>query len=228
MNESPSTTLVQVWDLPVRLFHWLLVLLVVILFVTGKLGGNWLEWHRRAGFSVLGLVTFRILWGFVGSHHARFAKFMRGPKAVLEYAKSVKHKNSPHYAGHNPLGALSVVAMVVALLAQAVLGLFSNDDLMLEGPYASLVSKATSDLLTKLHKLNADLLLILIGLHLAAIAFAYFYKKENLLKPMITGKKSLPTSAVEAAHSHSQPRPAWLAWVIGACVAIATYAILNK
>ena len=226
MNESPSTTLVQVWDLPVRLFHWLLVLLVVILFVTGKLGGNWLEWHRRAGFSVLGLVTFRILWGFVGSHHARFAKFMRGPKAVLEYAKSVKHKNSPHYAGHNPLGALSVVAMVVALLAQAVLGLFSNDDLMLEGPYASLVSKATSDLLTKLHKLNADLLLILIGLHLAAIAFAYFYKKENLLKPMITGKKKLPTSAIDAAHS--QPRPAWLAWAIGACVAIATYAILNK
>ena len=228
MNESPSTTLVQVWDLPVRLFHWLLVLLVVILFVTGKLGGNWLEWHRRAGFSVLGLVTFRILWGFVGSHHARFAKFMRGPKAVLEYAKSAKHKNSPQYAGHNPLGALSVVAMVVALLAQAVLGLFSNDDLMLDGPYASLVSKATSDLLTKLHKLNADLLLILIGLHLAAIAFAYFYKKENLLKPMITGKKSLPTSAVEAAHSQPQPRPAWLAWVIGACVAIATYAILNK
>lgn len=228
MNESPSTTLVPVWDLPVRLFHWLLVLLVVVLFVTGKLGGNWLEWHRRAGISVLGLVTFRILWGFVGNHHARFATFARGPMAVLEYAKSVKRKNSPRYAGHNPLGALSVVAMVIALLVQAVLGLFSNDDLMLEGPYASLVSKATSDLLTKLHKLNADLLLILIGLHLAAIAFAYFYKKENLLKPMITGKKKLPTSAIDAAHSQPQPRPAWLAWVIGACVAIATYAILNK
>jgi cytochrome b len=226
MNQIPSTMLVPVWDIPVRLFHWLLVLLVVVLFVTGKLGGNWLEWHRRAGFSVLGLVTFRILWGFVGSHHARFATFARGPIAVLEYVKSVKHKNSPRYAGHNPLGALSVVAMVIALLAQAVLGLFSNDDLMLEGPYASMVSKAISDFCTTLHKLNSDFLLILIGIHLAAIAFAYFYKRENLLKPMFTGKKKLPAGAIGAAHSPS--RPAWLAWVIGACVAMGTYAILNK
>lgn len=226
MIEMVATTRIRVWDIPVRLFHWLLVLLVVTLFVTGKLGGNWLEWHKRAGFSVLGLVAFRILWGFVGSHHARFANFLRGPTVVFAYIKVVMHKDSRHYAGHNPLGALSVVTMLGVLLLQSVLGLFSNDDLMLEGPYASLVSKAVSDQVTVLHKLNADLILILVGIHLAAIAFSWFYKKQNLVKPMFTGDKILPASAAE--RPSPRPRPIWLAWLIGVCVAIATYALLNK
>ena len=226
MIEMVATTRIRVWDIPVRLFHWLLVLLVVTLFVTGKLGGNWLEWHKRAGFSVLGLVAFRILWGFVGSHHARFVNFLRGPTVVFAYIKGVMHKDSRHYAGHNPLGALSVVTMLGVILLQSVLGLFSNDDLMLEGPYASLVSKAVSDQVTVLHKLNADLILILVGIHLAAIAFSWFYKKQNLVKPMFTGVKILPASAAE--RPSPRPRPIWLAWLIGVCVAIATYALLNK
>lgn len=216
--------MVRIWDLPVRLFHLLLVLLVIALFVTGKLGGNWLEWHKRAGFSVLGLVTFRIIWGFAGSHHARFANFVRGPKTMLAYLKSLANKEAPHYAGHNPLGAISVLAMLTLLLVQAILGLFSNDDVMLEGPYAVMVSKALSDQLTGLHKLNGDFILVLIGLHLVAIAFAYFYKKENLIVPMFTGDKKLSaTDAISAGQ-----RPAWLAWLIGVCVAIATYLLLNK
>ena len=225
MNDIQATTRVRVWDIPVRLFHWLLVLLVVTLFVTGKLGGNWLEWHKRAGFSVLGLVIFRIIWGIVGNHHARFVNFVRGPNVVLAFLKGVRHKGLPHRAGHNPLGAISVVAMLGTLLLQAVLGLFSNDDIMLEGPYARLVSKQVSDFLTTLHKLNADLILILVVLHLVAIAFAYFYRKENLVTAMITGDKVLPKNAAEPLHP---PRPMWLAWVIGACVALAGYALLNK
>lgn len=221
-----ETTRLRVWDLPVRLFHWLLVLLVIILFVTGKLGGNWLEWHQRAGFSVLGLITFRIIWGFVGSYHARFANFPRGLAVMFVYLKGVIRKDSRHFAGHNPLGAISVVTMLGVLLLQAVLGLFSNDDLMLEGPYARLLSKAASDQVTTLHKLNADLILILVGIHLAAIAFSWFYKRQNLLKPMFTGDKILPASAAES--QSSRPRPKWLAWFIGVCVAIATYALLNK
>ena len=222
MNEPTTTTRIRVWDIPVRLFHWLLVLLVITLFVTGKLGGNWLEWHRRAGFGVLGLVTFRILWGFVGSHHARFVNFVRGPSAVRAYARSVMHKHAPHTVGHSPLGALSVVTMLGLLLLQAVLGLFSNDDIMLEGPYASMVSKALSDQLTSLHKLNSNLILILIGLHIAAIAFYFFYRKENLVKPMISGDKFLKADAATPA------RPAWLAWAIAVCVAAAAYYLLRK
>jgi cytochrome b len=224
MNDGQTATRIRVWDIPVRLFHWSLVLLIIALFVTGKLGGNWLEWHKRAGFSVLGLVTFRILWGFVGSHHARFVNFVRGPRAVATYLKALAQKNSVPHAGHNPLGAISVVTMLGVLLLQGILGLFSNDDIMLEGPYASMVSKALSDQLTMLHKLNSNLILILIAVHLAAIAFAYFYKKENLVKAMITGEKLLPANSSAAAPA----RPAWLAWVIGAVVAIATYGLLNK
>lgn len=221
-NDTQVTAPVRVWDVPVRLFHWLLVLLIIVMFVTGKLGGNWLEWHKRAGFSVLGLITFRILWGFIGSHHARFVNFLRGPEAVLAYIKCATRKDSPHHVGHNPLGALSVVTMLGVLLLQALMGLFANDDLMLEGPFAHLVSKAVSDQMTTLHKLNSTLILILIGVHLAAVAFAFFYKKENLVKAMVTGDKMLPASAATA------PRPAWLAWVVGVCVAVATYALLGK
>ena len=224
MNEAQSPSLVRVWDIPVRLFHWLLVLLVIALFVTGKLGGNWLEWHKRAGFSVLGLITFRVIWGFVGNEHARFANFVRGPTAVLAYLKAEINNNARHYAGHNPLGAISVVTMLALLLLQALLGLFSNDDIMLEGPYARYISKPVSDQLTSLHKLNADLILIAVAVHLAAIAYSYFYKKDNLVKAMFTGKKSLLMSNP----CPSSRSPIWLSWAIGAGVAIATYALLNR
>ena len=222
MNQTEAASPIRVWDLPVRLFHWLLVLLIIVMFVTGKLGGNWLEWHKRAGFFVLGLVIFRIIWGFAGSHHARFVNFLRGPQIVIAYLKSATHKNSAHHVGHNPLGALSIVTMLGVLLLQAVMGLFANDDLMLEGPYAHLVSKAVSDQMTTLHKLNSTVILVLIGVHLAAVAIAFFYKKENLVKAMITGNKML------SANAATPSRPAWLAWVIGGAVALATYALLNK
>ena len=224
MDDTHVGPRVQTWDLPVRLFHWLLVLLVIALFVTGKLGGNWLEWHKRAGFLVFGLVTFRIIWGFAGSYHARFVNFLCGPKTMLTYVKSLANKTAPQYVGHNPLGAISVLAMLTALLAQSILGLFSNDDVMLEGPYAVFVSKALSDQLTGFHKLNGNFILVLIGLHLAAIAFAYFYKKENLILPMLTGVKKLSETGALSA----EQRPSWLAWLIGACVALVTYLLFNK
>lgn len=224
MNDAQSRSLIRVWDIPVRLFHWLLVLLVIALFITGKLGGNWLEWHKRAGFSVLGLITFRVIWGFVGSENARFANFVRGPAAVLGYLKAEMNNNTRQYAGHNPLGAISVVTMLALLFLQAALGLFSNDDIMLEGPYARYISKSVSDQLTSLHKLNADFILIVVAVHLAAIAYSYFYKKDNLVKAMFTGKKSLLMNKA----SPSSPSPIWLSWAIGAVVAIATYALLNR
>ena len=126
------------------------------------------------------------------------------------------------HVGHNPLGALSIVTMLGVLLLQAVMGLFANDDLMLEGPFAHLVSKAVSDQMTMLHKLNSTVILVLIGVHLAAVAIAFFYKKDNLVKAMITGNKML------SANAATPSRPAWLAWVIGGAVALATYALLNK
>jgi len=217
---SPETNLRPqlIWDWPIRVFHWSLVLAVTILFVTGKLGGNWMEWHKRTGYLVIGLIIFRVVWGFVGGHHARFANFVRGPKDIMDYVRDKVGAG----AGHNPLGALSVIAMLAVLAFQAGSGLFANDDIMLEGPYASMVGKEMSDWLTKLHKLNSNIILGLVGLHIAAIAFYFFRKKTNLIMPMLTGKKMLPSSVPV------NERPAWLAPAIIFLVAGAVYLLVYR
>jgi cytochrome b len=230
-----NMTSVRVWDIPVRSFHWLLALSILGLFVTGKLGGNWMEWHKKIGFFVLGLIAFRIIWGFIGSHHARFKNFVRGPKAVLSYAKNLFSEKSEKYIGHNPMGGVSVLALLAAVGFQAVSGLFANDDIMLEGPYASMVSKALSDQMTKLHHLNSDLILILIGVHLSAIGFYAVYKQENLIEAMITGEKMVNSEPEKPsidgqfqAKSPEKPRPVWLSWVVATVVGVVTYVVVNK
>lgn len=229
-SQAAARNKIRVWDIPVRVFHWSLVICIIGLFITAQLGGNWMEWHKKLGFVVLGLVSFRIVWGFVGSYHARFANFVRGPQTVIGYFKGLLKNEAPHFLGHNPMGALSVVALLASLLFQAVTGLFANDDILLEGPYAGAVSKATSDFLTKLHKLNSNLLWILIAIHLAAIAYYYFKKKENLVKPMLTGDKdSNPSIGGHLDEQVAQkPRPAWTFWMVAVAVGAATYAVVTK
>jgi cytochrome b len=219
-----------VWDVPVRLFHWLLVTSILMLFITGKVGGNYMEWHKKIGFFVIGLIAFRIVWGFVGSYHARFKNFVRGPAAVIAYAKSLFKKDSPHYLGHNPMGALSVLALIAAVGFQTFTGLFSNDDIMLEGPYASMVSKAFSDQMTSLHHLNSNVILVLIGLHLSAIVFYAVFKKEQLIEAMLTGKKEVDTSIGGNLEPEmpEKARPAWLPWSIVVVVGGVVYAVVTK
>lgn len=221
---------IAVWDVPVRLFHWLLVTSILMLFITGKVGGNYMEWHKKIGYFVIGLILFRVVWGFVGSYHARFKNFVRAPAAVIAYAKSLLKKDSPHYVGHNPMGALSVLAVMVAVGFQTVTGLFSNDDIMLEGPYASMVSKAFSDQMTSLHKLNSNVILVLIGLHLSAIVFYAVFKKEQLIEAMLTGKKDMDTSTGDHFETEmpETARPAWLPWSIVVVVAGVVYAVVTK
>ena len=179
----------RVWDLPTRLFHWVLVLFVSFSIVSAKIGGNWIDWHMHSGYCILALVLFRIMWGFAGSHHARFVNFVRPPGAVLSYLRELRDGNRVTPAGHNPLGALSVLAVIVALLLQASTGLFANGSIASEGPLARLVSNRTSDLLTGIHKINQYVIFTLIALHLGAIAYYYFAKREDLLLPMLTGDK---------------------------------------
>ena len=181
--------MIRIWDLPTRLFHWVLVLLVTFSIVSASIGGNWLDWHMRSGYCILALLLFRIMWGFAGSHHARFANFVRSPTAVISYVRARRGGAAPALAGHNPLGALSVVALVVVLLLQASTGLFANDDSTgTEGPLAKLVSNATSKRFTFVHEINQYVIYTLIALHLGAIAY-YFAKGENLVLPMFTGDK---------------------------------------
>lgn len=184
---------VRVWDLPLRLFHWLLVILVSVSIYTGLSGGfKEMDYHMLSGYCILGLVIFRLAWGFFGSVHSRFSSFIK-PAEILPYLKSLIRGEHRPSIGHNPLGALSVLAMLLVLGIQATTGLFANDDIMLEGPLTHLVSDETSDELTGVHHLNAWLLFILIGLHILAIVFYEVVKKERLILPMITGKKSSTT-----------------------------------
>lgn len=176
-----------VWDLPLRIAHWALVLCVAGSWVTHYAGAQWFAWHQRCGYAVLVLATFRILWGFVGTRHARFASFLRGPRQVLDY---VCGRGPEEGAGHNPLGALSVVAMLALLLLQAVSGLFANDEIALAGPLYGWISPATSHQATSLHHGNADWLVVLLGLHMAAVAWSAFVRRQRLVMAMITGRKA--------------------------------------
>lgn len=215
---------VYVWDLPVRVTHWSLVFLLGFLWWSGEEGGDWLTWHMRAGYAVLTLLLFRIVWGFVGSRHARFSAFVRGPGAVLSYMKTLPSRTAAVFASHNPLGALSVVLILLVLLVQVGTGLFANDDIMTEAPLYKYVSKELSDRLTSLHKLNFNLVLAVIGVHIAAVFYYLLYKSENLIKPMFTGRKMLP--AENAAAQASGPGVV-LAVVITAISAALVYSLVK-
>ena len=177
---------IHVWDLPLRVFHWLLAIFVVTAYVTVELGGNFMEWHGRAGLAIMGLLVFRLAWGIVGSTHARFLSFLPTLRNLGDYLRGDWQGH-----GHNPLGAFSVIAMLAILLWQAFSGLFSNDDIAFNGYLHALVSGDTSDWLTAWHKRGYWIILALVVLHITAIAFYRLVKKIDLIKPMITGKKSV-------------------------------------
>ncbi len=223
---EPGEIKVKVWDVPVRLFHWALVLLFAFMFYSGKTGSDWMEWHMRAGYAILALVLFRISWGFAGSTHARFSSFLAGPSACVQFVKHLLARKPSPYPGHNPLGGWMVLVMLFALLFQTSTGLFANDDLLSEGPLAALVSKATSDQLTTLHVWNFNLLLVLAGLHLAAVLYHAGFMKENLIGAMFTGAKRLPERGAEGmVASFASP---WLALVLLAVAALAVYLIVKR
>jgi cytochrome b len=213
---------VHVWDLPVRLFHWSLVALVIASWASREL--DYMEVHRWSGYTILTLVAFRIGWGFAGSRHARFADFVRTPRAMRAYMADILAGGKASFLGHNPAGGWSVMALLACLLVQAVTGLFVTDDVLFDGPFHGAVSEATSDRLKKLHGINFNILLLLIGLHLAAIAFYRIAKGEDLVRPMVTGTKwvSLDASAEDA------PRVGWWrAPLVLACAAGLVFGALS-
>jgi cytochrome b len=221
-NRQRSDRGVPTWDLPVRVFHWALVLLVISQLVTASIGGNAMQFHAFGGYAILALVLFRIPWGFLGGTHARFRDFVRGPGPVIRYAKSILR--GPHAAnrGHNPLGGWSVLAMLGSLLVQASSGLFANDDVMMEGPLAKYVSDRASEIATAIHDVNAAVLLTLIAVHIAAVLFYLLVRKENLIVPMITGRKLSATSSEPARYGSL-----WLAALLLGCCAAGVYFVVR-
>ncbi|MHB8949015.1 MAG: cytochrome b/b6 domain-containing protein [Rhodoferax sp.] len=179
---------VRVWDLPTRCFHWALVLCLVALVTTAQIGGDAMAWHFRAGYAVLSLLLFRLIWGVVGGKWSRFASFIYAPATVLAY---IQGRGRPeHSIGHNPLGAGSVFAMLGFLLLQVATGLVSDDEIATAGPLSRLVSSAVTSTATTYHTTAGKLMVIaLVLLHIGAIAFYYFKKRENLVRPMLVGDK---------------------------------------
>ena len=174
----------RLWDLPTRLFHWLLVLSIATALISGQLGGNLIDWHGRIGVFIVGLLAFRLTWGLCGSTYARFAQFFPTPAKIKAYLRGEWQGE-----GHNPLGALSVFGLLGLLTVQVLTGLFANDDIAFSGPLFDLVSKDWSNRLSGIHHQLSNLVYLLIALHIGAIAFYGHVKKQKLIKPMITGLK---------------------------------------
>lgn len=178
----------RVWDLPTRAFHWALAACVIGSLATIRIGGEAIAWHFRCGYAILALILFRLAWGFVGPRYARFRSFPPNPAAAWREFRGRGSGVSEEYPpGHSPLGALSVYAMLLALAVQVSTGLFSSDAILWDGPLKNLVSNDASDLLTRIHKVNRLVLVALVALHLAAIAYYRIARGRGLVGPMLSG-----------------------------------------
>lgn len=185
---NSTTRPLRVWDLPTRIFHWLLAFCVISLVITGMRGGSAMEWHLKLGYSVLTLLIFRVVWGFIGGHWSRFKQFFYSPVTILRYLRG--QSKPEHDVGHNPLGSLSVWGLLFILGAQIATGLMSDDEIATQGPLVKFVSGAWSSLATSYHKhWGKWIIMMLVCLHIAAILFYLFKKKENLIRPMLHGDK---------------------------------------
>ena len=214
---------VRIWDWPTRIFHWLLATLVLALVITGNVGGNAMVWHFRCAYAVFSLLIFRFIWGFCGGHWSRWRQLACTPELIRQYFKT----SAPPavYLGHNPIGSLSVIALLVLLLLQVSTGLFSDDEISNAGPLVSLVAESTVSLATSWHKgLGKTLIILLVAVHLLAILWYFVKKKQNLTIAMLKGDKS----SEAPAHS-SQDGPAnWLLAVL--CILLSAglvYALIN-
>lgn len=179
-----------VWDLPVRLFHWLLVFSLIGAWYTSDGERDLIDVHLKIGYFILGLILFRIIWGVVGTKYAKFSQFIPNKRTLVKYLKERKNNKIYHPLGHNPLGALMVVLMLLLILSQAISGLFMNDDVFTTGPYYDSVSSSMQKTMSFIHHNVFDVILILSGIHIGAAFFYLVMKKINLIFPMFTGYKS--------------------------------------
>ncbi len=203
-----------IWDLPLRIFHWALLISVVVSLVAAEVLDD-IDLHLQSGQVVLGLLVFRLIWGIIGPPSAQFHRFIRSPKTVIAYLKG----EPVSYQGHNPLGALSVVGLLAVLIIQVVSGLGADDEIFTTGPLAQFLTGEQIEWATSVHHLNHRVLYLLILLHVGAIAFYWFRRKNNLVKPMLTGHS--------AAQTPIKPRPLWLAVIAIAVATVVAVAIFR-
>jgi cytochrome b len=199
-SQTISSAFVRVWDRPVRIVHWAIAALVGLAWWAVETGH--MAWHYRFGYALLGLLIFRLIWGFVGSSTARFGSFVRSPRRVIAYLR----EGEGHVHGHNPLGALSIIAILADLAIQIGLGLFAaNGSGRRAGPFADLIAPNAAHAAGDLHRANFYLLLALIGLHVAAVLFYLLARREDLITPMLTGRRRAPAGSEPVATAPALP-----------------------
>ncbi|WP_135077749.1 cytochrome b/b6 domain-containing protein [Terasakiella sp. SH-1] len=184
-----SNQKIPTWDLPTRLFHWTLVALFINAYLTFEFGDVNMTYHMWNGYAILTLCLYRLLWGLFGSNTARFSDFIKGPKAVFTYLMSLKDPMPQKFLGHNPVGGLMVIALLLLLLGQGSMGLFTTDEIIVEGPLVFLASSDMVSLAGTLHRLGFWVILACVALHVSAALFYLIFKKENLIRAMVTGNK---------------------------------------
>lgn len=228
MSEEQEATHRLIWDFPTRLVHWAIALSFVGSWVTAEAGFDWTETHFRFGYCTLGLILFRVLWGVVGPTHARFSSFVKGPRQVWHHVQHLWQPPNPEDAreapGHNALGGWAVLLLLLSLAVQAGTGLFLTDDIFYAGPYNPVVSGDTASWLAGIHHWNFRLLLGLVAVHLLAIVWYQFRLKQNLVVPMLTGKKSAQRVAATAAIESSA---LWRALCIAMLVGLSLWLLLS-
>ena len=186
-DAPPGTAPVKLWDLPTRITHWALVALILTAWLSA---GNQMQLHAISGYAVIGLLVFRVYWGVVGGETARFGHFVKGPGATLSYMRTIGARTASDLAGHNPMGGWSVVALLVVMIIQAVLGLFAVDiDGLESGPLSYMVDFDTGRLASEWHELTFRILQALVAIHIFAVAFYLIWKRQNLIGAMITGRR---------------------------------------
>jgi cytochrome b len=204
---SKGSRIILVWDAPIRLFHWIVAALVVAAYATWRL--NWMDWHGRIGDALLALLVFRLSWGFFGSETARFSRFLASPRTVMHYLRHWFRREPDCQVGHNPAGGWVVALLLALLLAETLTGLYVANDIADEGPLTEIVPARVANAISAAHGILWDLLLVMIVLHVLAIAAYAAAKGQNLLLPMITGTKAIP-AGVAAPRMESHARAAFL------------------
>lgn len=217
---APSAIAVPVWDLPTRLFHWALAILVTISWLSGKRGA--MDLHLLSGYAVLTLVLFRLLWGMVGSESVRFASFLKGPGAAFGHLGELLRRRPDHHTTHNPLGGYAVALMLIVLAVQTGSGLFADDEILTTGPLADYAPGRVVRFATWLHVLNQNLILALVVLHVAAILAYRLLFRRDLVRPMVSGMKLLPADTLAP-----RMRSLWLALALLVLCAAAVQGIVS-
>ena len=207
---------VKVWDVLIRGFHWLLVINIAVMLISAELEN--FDVHIMAGKVVVTLLAIRIVWGLIGSSNARFSALVYRPQAYIDYIRKLPERSAGHSVAHSPIGALAVIAILLVVAIQATSGLFAADvDGLIEGPFAYYITYELSRTASDIHLSNIDWLITIIVVHIAANLFYYFYKRDNLIKPMITGARSIPEAQqIDAPQLASYWKALWVTILVAA------------